>query len=75
MGKSGFKGAVETVYAPVTNGHMMIGKAYTRGVRSHMMSESAALLLLEEFWHSLTAVEQVQSVKIYDLPNPEECKD
>ena len=75
MEKSGFKGAVETVYARVTNGHMMIRKAYTRGVRSHMMLESAALLLLEEFWHSLTTVEQAQLVKIYDLPNPEECKD
>ena len=43
-----------------------------------MMSPSSLLLLLlEEFWHSLTAVEQAQymEVKIYDSPNLEERKD
>ena len=40
-----------------------------------MMSASAVLLLLlEEFWDSLTTGEQVQLVKIYDSPNPEEYK-
>ena len=40
-----------------------------------MMPASAVLLsLLEEFWDSLTTGEQVQLVKIYDSPNPEEYK-
>ena len=76
MEGSGLRGALETVYAPVTVGHMMTGKAYTRAARGHMMSASAVLsLLLQEFWHSLTAVEHAQLLEIYDLPNPEECKD
>ena len=37
--------------------------------------DTRGILLLEEFWHSLTAVEQAQLVKIYDSLNPEECKD
>ena len=50
MEASGFRGALETVYAPVTVGHMMTGKSYTRAVRCHMMSSSSVLsLLLGEF--------------------------
>ena len=75
MEGSGLRRALETVYVPLTVGHMMTGKAYTRAVRGHMMSASAVLsLLLEEFWDSLTTDEQAQLVKIYDLPNPEEYK-
>ena len=75
MEGSGLRRALETVYVPLTVGYMMTGKAYTRAVRGHMMSESAVLsLLLEEFWDSLTTDEQVQLVKIYDSPNPEEHK-
>ena len=51
MGESGLRGALKTVYAPVTISHIMTGKAYTREVCGHMMSASAVLsLLLEEFW-------------------------
>ena len=75
MEGSGLRRALESVYVPLTVGYMMTGKAYTRAVRGHMMSESAVLsLLLEEFWDSLTTDEQVQLVKIYDSPNPEEHK-
>ena len=75
MEGSGLRRALETVYVPLTVGHMMTGKAYTRAVRGHMMSASAVLsLLLEEFWDSLTTNEQAQLVKIYDSPNPEEYK-
>ena len=78
MEGSYLRGTLETVYAPVTVGHIVTGKVYTRTVRCHMMSPSSLLLLLlEEFWHSLTAVEQAQymEVKIYDSPNLEERKD
>ena len=75
MEGSGLRRALETVYVPLTVGHIMTGKAYTRAVRGHMMSASAVLsLLLEEFWDSLTTDEQAQLVKIYDSPNPEEYK-
>ena len=36
----GLRGPLETVYAPVTAGHMVTRKAYTRAVRCHMMSLS-----------------------------------
>ena len=50
MEGSGLRGALETVYVPLTVGQLMTGKAYTRAVRGHMMSASAVLsLLLEEF--------------------------
>ena len=75
MEGSGLRRALETVYVPLTVGHMMTGKAYTRAVRGHRMSASAVLLLLlEEFWDSLTTNEQAQLVKINDPPNPEEYK-
>ena len=75
MEGSGLRRALETVFVPLTVGHMMTGKAYTRAVRGHIMSASAVLsLLLEEFWDSLTTDEQAQLVKIYDSPNPEEYK-
>ena len=58
MEGSGFRGALKTVYAPVTVGHVVTGKVYTRAVRCHMMSASSVLsLLLGKFWLSLTAVE------------------
>ena len=75
MEGSGLRRALETVCVPLTVGHMMTGKAYTRAVRGHIMSASAVLSLLsEEFWDSLTTNEQAQLVKIYDSPNPEEYK-
>ena len=53
----------------------MTAKAYTRSVRGHMMLVSAVLLLLlEEFWDSLTTDEQALLVKIYDSSKPEEYK-
>ena len=75
MEGSGRRRVLETVYVPLTVGHMMTGNAYTRAVRGHMMSASAVLsLLLEGFWDSLTIDEQAQLVKIHDSPNPEEYK-
>ena len=48
MEVSGLRRALETVYVPLTVGHMMTGKVYTRAVRGHMMSASAVLSLLLE---------------------------
>ena len=45
MEGSGIRRALETVYVPLTFGHMMTGKAYSRAVRGHMMSASAVLSL------------------------------
>ena len=60
MEGSGLRRALETVYVPLTIGHIMTGKASTRAVHGHMMSASAVLLLVEEFWNSLTTDEQAQ---------------
>ena len=58
MNGSGLRGALETVYAPITAGHMMTGKAYTRAVRGNMMlAFTVFLFLLKGFWHSLAAAE------------------
>ena len=71
MEGSDLRRALETVYVPLTVGHMMTGKTYTRAVRVHTMSTSAVLsLLLEEFWDSLTTDQQAQLVKIYDSKKP-----
>ena len=43
MEGSGLRRALETVHIPLTVGHMMTGKAYTRAVHGHMMSASAFL--------------------------------
>ena len=48
MEGSGLRRALETVYVPLTVGHMMTRKAYARAVRGHMMSASAVLSLLLE---------------------------
>ena len=43
---SGLRGALETVYAPVTAGHMITRKAYTRAVHCHMISASPVSSLM-----------------------------
>ena len=44
--RSGLRGALETVYAPVTAGHMITRKVYTRAVRCHMISASPVSSLM-----------------------------
>ena len=59
MGGSGLRSALETVYAPVTVGHMFTGKAYPRAIRGHLLCASAIMsLILEEFWNGLSHEEQ-----------------
>ena len=46
MEGSDLRRALETVYVPLTVGHMMTGKAYTRAVNGHMMSASAVIVVV-----------------------------
>ena len=50
MEGSGLRKALETVYAPVSVGHMSSDKGYSRAIRGHFLSTSALLsIMLEEF--------------------------
>ena len=58
MGGSGLRSPLETVYAPVTVGHMFTGKAYSRAIRGHLLCASAvSSLLLEEVYKTLSPEE------------------
>ena len=71
MEGSGLREALETVYAPLTVGHMLTGKAYSRAIRGHMLSAAAVLsLLFEEFWLDVSPEEQSQLIEIFESPNP-----
>ena len=51
MDGSGLRDTLETVYAPLTVGHMFTGKAYARALRGHLLASSAMIsLFLESFW-------------------------
>ena len=57
---SGLRNATETVYAPVSIGHMFPGKAYSRAILGHFLSTSALLsIMLEEFWNELNTDEKM----------------
>ena len=72
MEGSGLEAALETVYAPLTVGHMFTGKAYARAIRGHMLSVSAVLsLLLEDCWVNINPEEQTQLIQICESPNPD----
>ena len=71
MAGSGLRSALETVYVPVTVGHMFTGKAYSRAVRGHLLCASAILsLVLEEFWSGLSCEEQKTLEELYDSDCP-----
>ena len=54
MEESGMRPALESLYAPVTVGHMMTGRAYSQANRGHFLSISSLLtILLVEFWTNL----------------------
>ncbi|XP_066929545.1 uncharacterized protein [Clytia hemisphaerica] len=78
MGGSGLDKALETVYAPVTVGHMFTGKAYSRSVRGHLLCATALQsILMEEFWNKLTTSgkEELQGFYDSDDPSQHESKD
>ena len=71
MEGSGLRSALETIYSPVTVGHMFTGKAYSRAVRGHILCASAVQsLILEEFWSTLGAVDQLELQKYYESDDP-----
>ena len=71
MEGSGLRTALETIYAPVTVGHMMTGKAYARAIRGHFLTVSSVLsILLDGFWKELPPDDQKQLESIYDCDDP-----
>ena len=71
MEGSGLRSALETIYSPVTVGHMFTGMAYSRAVRGHILCASAVQsLILEEFWSTLGAVDQLALQKYYESDDP-----
>ena len=76
MEGSGLRKALESVYTPVTVGHMFTGKAYSRAVRGHMLASSSLVsLLLDEFWNSLSDQDQTLLQTIYDAENPSQYEE
>lgn len=58
MGDTSLRGALETVYATVTVGYMVIGKAYSHTICGHRLSTSTLLsLIMHEFWDDLSPEE------------------
>ena len=71
MEGSGLRSAMETVYAPLTVGHMFTGKAYSRAVRGHMLAASAVLtIMLEEFWDELNSDQKAQLIEVFKSEDP-----
>ena len=71
MEGSGLRSALETIYSPVTVGHMFTGMAYSRAVRGHILCVSAVQsLILEEFWSTLGAVDRLELQKCYESDDP-----
>ena len=75
MEGSGLREGLETVYAPLTVGHMFTGKAYARSIRGHFLSCAALLsIICEEFYVDLSEKEQKQLSSIFESSNPEQHK-
>ena len=63
--------ALETVYAPVTVGHMFTEKSYSRAIRGHLLCASAIMsLILEEFWNGLSNEEEKSLEQLYNSDRP-----
>ena len=71
MEGSGLRSVLETVYSPVTVGHMFTGKAYSHAVRVHILCASGVQsLTLEELWSTLGAVDRLELQKCYESDDP-----
>ena len=73
---SGLRSALETVYAPVSVGHMFSAKAYSCAIRGHFLSTSALLsIMLERFWNELNTNEKNDMKTMHESDNPSVFKD
>ena len=71
MEGSDISAALETVYAPVTVGHMLSGKAYARAIRGHFLCAAAIMsLVLAEFWKTLDLDEQCKLKEMSTSDDP-----
>lgn len=71
MEGSGLRKAMESVYTPLTVGHMFTGKAYSRSVRGHFLCASAVQsLVLEEYWCELNAEDKLKVQEYYHSDDP-----
>ena len=71
MEGSGTRTALKSLYAPVTVGHMMTGKAYSRAIRGRFLSVSSLLsILMVEFWTNLEHEECKMIENIFDNEDP-----
>ena len=62
--------ALESLYAPVTVGHMT-GKVYSRAIWRHFLSVSSLLsILMVEFWKNLGHKERKMLENIFDSEDP-----
>ena len=72
MEGSSLKNALETVYAPVTVGHMFTGKAYSYALRGHLLCRAAIQsLLIEEFWVNLSPGDKEELERYYESEDPD----
>ena len=73
---SGLRSALETVYAPVSVGHMFSAKAYSCAIRGRFLSTSALLsIMLERFWNELNTNEKNDMKTMHESDNPSVFKD
>ena len=71
MEGSGMRTALKSLYAPVTVGHMMTGKAYSRAIWGRFLSVSSLLsILMVEFWTNLEHEECKMIENIFDNEDP-----
>ena len=68
MAGSGLSDALETCYGLVKITHMMTGKAYSKAIRGHFLSESALMVsLLEKLFDSTVDVVDVATIEHTDI--------
>ena len=68
MEGSGLREALETVYAPISVGHMFSGKAYSRALRGHLLTYSALMSLIIEPYMNMLSEDDLKSIS--EVTNP-----
>ena len=68
MAGSGLSDALETCYGPITITHLMTGKAYSKAIRGHFLSESDLMvLLLEKLFDASVDLVDVATIEHTDI--------